>query len=113
MGMICQNSLIDRFDGILFKMKRVWISITTSELFHDNLDYDVFRTDRTLKGGGVMLLIKRALNVSPVSVSNEAESVWAKVNLGVSVHHFASWYRPPDSPSGHILSLSDQMIKNS
>ena len=102
---------INKPDIVAFQETKIDASITNSELFHDNLDYDVFRSDRSLKGGGVMLLIKRALNASPVSVSNVAESVWAKVNLGGSVHYFASWYRPPDSHSDHILSLSDQMIQ--
>ena len=77
-------------DIVAIQEIKIDASINNSELFNDNLGYDVFRTDRTLKGGGVMLLIKKVLNASPVSVTNNAESVWAKLNLGGTVHYFAS-----------------------
>jgi exonuclease III len=31
-------------------------NILTSELFQDNINYDVYRNDRTLNGGGVIYL---------------------------------------------------------
>ena len=86
-------------------------TISSSELFHDNLGYDVFRNDRTLKGGDVLLLVNKVLGASQVSVSNPAESVWVKIKLAGSMHYFASWYRPPDSPSDHINCLNEQMLE--
>ena len=41
-------------DNVAIQETKIDNSVTNSELLHDNLDY-VFRCDRTLKGGGVML----------------------------------------------------------
>ena len=83
----------EALDNIFWKIKtgivatpetKIDASITYSKLFHDNLGFGVFRSDRTLDGG--VVLIEKVWNASPVSVTHNVESVWAKVNLGDTVH---------------------------
>ena len=55
-------------------------SIATSELFPETCQYNVFRKDRNLHGGGVMLLIHKDIPHMPLSeLENDSESVWAKI----------------------------------
>ena len=68
-------------------------SISTSELFYP---YNVYRKDRTLDGGGVMLLIHKDISHMPITeLENDSESVWVKVFANKTSHFVASWYRPP------------------
>ena len=55
-------------------------SISTSELFPESCPYNVYRKDRTLDGGGVMLLIHKDISHMPITeLENDSESVWVKV----------------------------------
>jgi hypothetical protein len=86
--------------------------ILTSELFPDNFNYDVYRNDRTLNGGGVILLVNKTYNSMPLyNLENGSESVWAKIMFDGSPHFFGCWYKDPESPSDHIQLLDDQLIK--
>ena len=52
-------------------------SISTSELFPESCPYNVYRKDRTLDGGGVMLLIHKDSSHMPITeLENDSESVW-------------------------------------
>ena len=87
-------------------------SIKTNELIPENLQYDVYRNDRTSRGGGTMLLVKQDLDSSPMkSLENGSESVWCKIKVNGTAHYIGSWYRPPDSPSENIQQLKDQIDK--
>ncbi|KAJ8049934.1 hypothetical protein HOLleu_02903 [Holothuria leucospilota] len=84
----------------------------TSELVPSSLDYTIFRNDRTLGGGGTMLLVKN--NLSPTNVSNltnGSESIWAKFSVNGTIHYVASWYSDPHAPSEHILLFREQLSK--
>ena len=55
-------------------------SVATSELFPETCQYNVFRKDRNLHGGGVMLLIHKDIPHMPLfELENDSESVWAKI----------------------------------
>ena len=55
-------------------------SISTSELIPESCPYNVYRKDRTLDGGGVMLLIHKDISHMPITeLENDSESVWVKV----------------------------------
>ena len=70
-------------------------SISTSELFPESCTYNVYRKDRTLDGGGVMLLIHKDIPHMPITeLENDSESVWVKVFANKTSHFVASWYRP-------------------
>ena len=71
-------------------------SISTSELFPESCPYNVYRIDRTLDGGGVMLLIHKDISHMPITeLENDSESIWVKVFANKTSHFVASWYRPP------------------
>ena len=73
-------------------------SISTSVLFPESCPYDVYRKDRTLDGGGVMLhvLIHKDISHMPITeLENDLESIWVKVFANKTSHFVASWYRPP------------------
>ena len=54
-------------------------SIATSELLPETCPYNIFRKDRNLHGGGVMLLIHKDIPHMPLSeLENDPESVWVK-----------------------------------
>ena len=80
-------------------------SISTSELFPESCPYNVFRKDRTLDGGGVMLLIHKDISHMPITeLENDSESVWVKVFANKTSHFVASWYRPPGGDSEKLKS---------
>ena len=55
-------------------------SISTSELFPESCPYNVYRIDRTLDGGSVILLIHKDISHMPITeLENDSESVWLKV----------------------------------
>ena len=68
-------------------------SIATSELFPETCPYNIFRKDRNLHGGGVMLLIHKDIPHMPLSeLENDSKSVWVKVFANKTSHYVASWY---------------------
>ena len=82
-------------------------SISTSELFPESCPYNVYRKDRTLDGGGIMLLIHKDISHMPITeLENDSESVWVKVFANKTSHFVASWYRPP---GGDLEKLDSQL----
>ena len=91
-------------------------SISTSELFPESCPYNGYRKDRTLDGGGVMLLIHKDISHMPITeLENDSESVWVKVFANKTSHFVASWYRPPggdlDKLESQLTSLKSQLEK--
>ena len=73
-------------------------SIATSELFPESCPYNVYRKDRNLHGGGVMLLVHKDISHMPITeLENNSESVWVKVFSNKTSHYVASWYRQPQA----------------
>ena len=70
--------------------------IDNSILFPESFPYSVYRKDRTLNGGGVMLLVHKDIPHMPLTeLDNDSESVWVKLFVNMKTHFVASWYRPP------------------
>ena len=85
-------------------------SVRTAELIPDTCGYEVYRNDRSLHGGGVMLLIKSHIPQMPLAeLDNGSESVWAKIMVNGSPHFVGSWYRPPDSTCDAFLLFREQL----
>ena len=63
-------------------------SILTSGLFPESFPYSVYRKDRTLNGGGVMLLVHKDIPHMPLTeLDNDAsESVWVKLFVNKKTH---------------------------
>ena len=91
-------------------------SISTSELFPESCPYNAYRKNRTLDGGGVMLLIHKDISHMPFTeLENDSESVWVKVFANKTSHFVASWYRPPggdlDKLESQLTSFKSQLQK--
>ena len=85
-------------------------SIATSELFPEACPYNIFRKDRNLHGGGVMLLIHKDIPHMPLSeLENDSESVWVKIFANKTSHYVASWYQPPGGSSEDFHLFGDQL----
>ena len=75
-------------------------SVATSELFPETCPYSVYRKDRNIHDGGVMLPVHKDISHMPITeLENDSESVWVKVFANKTSHFVASWYRPPGSTS--------------
>ena len=85
-------------------------SIATSELFPETCLYNVYRKDRNIRGGGVMLLVHKDISHMPITeLENDPESIWVKVFANKTSHFVASLYRPPDSSSEEIHLFREQL----
>ena len=68
----------------------------------------MYRKDRTLDGGGVMLLIHKDISHMPITeLENDSVSVWVKVFANKTSHFVASWHRPP---GGDLEKLESQLM---
>ena len=85
-------------------------SIATSELFPEICPYSVYRKDRNIHGGGVILLVHKDISHMPITeLENDSESIWVKVFANKTSHFVASWYRPPGSTSGEFQLFRKQL----
>ena len=85
-------------------------SIATSELFPETCPYSVYRKDRNIHGGGVMLLVHKDISHMPITeLKNDSESIWVKVFANKTSHFVASWYRPPGSTSEEFQLFREQL----
>ena len=85
-------------------------SIAISELFPEICPYIVYRKDRNIHGGGVMLLIHKDVSHMPISeVENNMESVWVEVFANKTSHFVASRYRPPGSTNEEFQLFREQL----
>ena len=85
-------------------------SIATSELFPETCPYSVYRKDRNIHGGGVMLLVHKDISHMPITeLENDSETVWVKMFANKTSHFVASWYRPPGSNSEESQLFREQL----
>ena len=85
-------------------------SIATSEHFPETCPYSVYRKDRYIHGGGVMLLVHKDISHMPITeLENDSESIWVKVFANRTSHFVASWYRPPGSTSEEFQLFRKQL----
>ena len=85
-------------------------SVATSELFPETCPYSVYRKDRNIHGGGVMLLVHKDISHMPITeLENDSESIWVKVFANKTSHFVASWYRPPGSTSEEFKLFREQL----
>ena len=85
-------------------------SIATSELFPEICPYSVYRKDRNIHGGGVMLFVHKDISHMPITeLENDSESIRMKVFANKTSHFVASWYRPPGSTSEEFQLFREQL----
>ena len=85
-------------------------SIAISELFPETCPYSVYRKDRNIHGGGVMLLVQRDISQMPITeLENNSESIWVKVFANKASYLVASWYIPPGSTNEEFQLFREQL----
>lgn len=85
-------------------------NILDNELFPSELGYTIFRKDRIMGGGGVLLAIKSYLDPLQCRIDTSgSESVWAKIQLEGQAHYFCTYYRPPDQHFSNLSALREQL----
>ncbi|MES9950854.1 MAG: reverse transcriptase family protein, partial [Candidatus Thiodiazotropha sp.] len=97
-------------DIVAIQETKIDSSISTSELFPESCPYNVYRKDRNLHGGGVMLLVRRNVPHMPlIELENDSESVWIKVFTNKTSHYIASWYREPGGSCEDFQLFREQL----
>ena len=82
-------------------------TILNSELFTQN--FNVFRNDRNIHGGGVFIMVKDALLSSQVNTGASCEIVWTCIhNKTAQTLIIGSFYCPPQSP----VSVLEELAKS-
>ena len=67
---------------VVIQETKIDSSIATSELFPETCPYSVYRKDRNIHGGGVMLLVHKDISHMPIiELENDSESIWVKVSV--------------------------------
>ena len=85
-------------------------SIETSELLLETCPYSVYRKDRNIHGGGVMLLVHKDISHMPITeLENDSESIWVKVFANKTSHFVASWYGQPGSTNEEFQLFREQL----
>ena len=76
---------------VAIQVTKIDSSISTSKLFLESCPYNLYRNDRTLDGGSVMLPIQKNISHIPITeLEHDSESVWVKVLANKTSHFVAS-----------------------
>ena len=92
-------STVDDFQPDCILGSESWLdhSIYNAEVFPMN--YNIYRRDRNIHGGGVFIAVSNVYISSNVTIQeNNSEIIWAKVDLNSTKSLLlGNFYRPPDS----------------
>ena len=103
---------VEKPDIVAIQETKIDGSVCSRELIPEDCGYSVYRNDRTLHGGGVLLLVKSDIQQMPVDeLTNGSESVWVRTIINGVSHYFGSWYRPPDQSCDDFMLFNDQLTK--
>ena len=99
------------FDVVAIQETKIGSSVSNAELFPPELGYSIFRKDRVMGGGGVLLAVPSDLNPTPCLILDiiPSESIWVKISLKGQVHYFGCYYPSPDEHYEEIQSLHKQL----
>lgn len=90
-----------------------WIdsSVKDTQIFPPN--YTIYRNDRNMKGGGVLIAINHDhLNTPVPELQTNCEIVWAKISLAGSKDlYLASYYNPKTSNEESLEELGRSLEK--
>ena len=85
-------------------------SVATSELFPETCSYSLYRKERNLHGGGVMLLVHKDIqHMTITELEKKTRSQFGLRCLQTKPHYVASWYRPPNGTSEDFQLFRDQL----
>ena len=96
-----------RPDVIIACETKITDKVYNAEVIPIGYQKDVFRKNRSDRGGGVLLAFREGFVVSKVDTpKHESESVWAQVSIpGQTPLYVCSFYRPPASGSNPLKDL--------
>ncbi|XP_040078359.1 uncharacterized protein LOC115331960, partial [Ixodes scapularis] len=109
------ESFLLEFNPHIVTITETWLHplILDSEIVPPN--YIILRKDRTTRGGGVAILLKRGIPYEHMPDVKDVESLWCKVSFDYYSVVVGVVYRPPNSDHKCLYNLNDYMqqhIKN-
>lgn len=96
-------------DPDVIAITETWLraDIASEEVFPSS--YNVLRSDRLTRGGGVALLLKKRPKYEPLPSFEGHENVWCRLFLGNAVLLVGVIYRPPGSSVEFFESLDNYL----
>jgi hypothetical protein len=105
------QNLLDSTKPDIIPASETWLDHTINdvELFQGN--YNLFRNDRNLTGGGVLIAVHKDYLCEEVpDLSTDCDIVWAKMQLvGMNDLYLASYYNPKTSNEPSIMELKKSL----
>lgn len=90
-------------------VSETWLHSDISDVDVIPPSYQIFRRDRTSRGGGVAIILKNSFAASALAQIDDHESLFLKVNCWGHVFVLCAVYRPPSSPPEFLSLLRDHM----
>lgn len=93
-------------------LTETWLNskITNSELFECENHYTVYRSDRTARiGGGVLLAVKESINCSLVPINTNLELIWCCLTISFKKIILGVCYRSPSNDLSFCDDLHDSL----
>lgn len=103
-------SVINDSNADIIVLTETWLNskITTPELFQCNKQYVVYRSDRTGRiGGGVLLAVNESIDCFSVPINTNLELIWCCLTLSFKKILLGVCYRSPSSDSSFCDDLYD------
>nr|XP_054917733.1 uncharacterized protein LOC129380525 [Dermacentor andersoni] len=93
----------------ILTITETWLSpdVSSSDIFPPG--YTVMRKDRSSRGGGVAILIRENIYVTPMPEMVDAEALWCKIMTDLSSLFLGTMYRPPDTFYDMLHVLANYM----
>lgn len=93
-------------------ISETWLScdVCSSHTFPPG--YVVLRKDRCTRGGGVAILVRDNVPVTPMPDVDGIEALWCKVTIGKFSIYVGTMYRPPGAGSDALHVLNEYMQRH-
>lgn len=101
-------------DYNIFLISETWLSDTIDNRAVEIEGYHLVRADRTGRGGGVGIYLKKTVQFEllEVSKSNFSEQLWIKILIHKKKYGIGVVYRPPNSNSNEFFEHFEDVIAN-
>lgn len=100
--------LDNNFD--IFAVTETWLSNSILDSAVKIAGYDLFRTDRIGRGGGVAVYVNSSFNKVFINTSNVIEQLWLEVRLPDVGFVVGVIYRPPNFNFGRFMDIFDNTL---
>ena len=102
----------NNIDVVLVQETKVDSAVSSAELYSQ--DFNVYRNDRTVHGGGLCIAVSNKLiaTLCPEFEVDGCESTWIKISIfGQKIMYLGNLYRPPSSKTAYIEALRTSFTK--